>query len=124
MEPILNDGDRVYIRSGEIKAGDIVMFIQKRKVLLHRVLWLNDLIAFTKGDNVDEGDESLPVKEILGKVYKVAGTDKNIDFKNRRAKYLQNYLLFRSYTLFYMPQPLKFYMGKLLPRRLVVKLLI
>ena len=65
---------------GELKIGDIVLFIDKKRSLnvVHRVWNIKDHMVLTWGDNCDHTDGWIPLDLIWGKVILIERGNRNI----------------------------------------------
>ena len=124
MSPLINKGDVIHVKKGQIRIGDVVLFVQKKKAIVHRVVWKLGNRVWTKGDSVFILDDEIIEADILGKVFRIEGTRKDISFKTRGVPIVQTYLLLRSIVIWVIPgNILKIVLGKLLGgRRFLVRL--
>lgn len=75
MEPAIKPGDIVITREvtpGEVKQGDVVLFSDGKRSILHRVIEIRNengsQIFLTQGDNVDKMDEPWEAEQLKGKL--------------------------------------------------------
>ena len=83
MLPLIQEDDRVLVAHGyaEIRPGDVIVFWQAGKLLIHRVIHVygdrSSPAYLTKGDHAREFDSSVSAQEIIGKAV-------SIERRNRR----------------------------------------
>ncbi len=68
MVPIYVPGDKVFIRpilSEDIKSGKIVVFFDGEKLVIHRIVKVNEISVITKGDNSPKNDGEILKETIL-----------------------------------------------------------
>ncbi len=125
MSPLINKGDLIYVEKGGVEIGDVVLFIQKRRAIVHRVIFKIGKRVWTKGDSVFILDDELREADILGKVYLIEGNKKEIYLKNVLTGITQRYFLIRSIILYIIPGgTLKMFLSKILGgRRFLVRLI-
>ncbi len=72
MLPLLEDGDRVVLKTTrKVKRGDIVVFMRRDYLVIHRVVLKFGKLLITKGDNKKNFDYPVLVDKIMGKVVAV-----------------------------------------------------
>lgn len=73
MKPLIDDGDFLVVdaRNKRIKAGDIVVVLWNKRLIAHRVVYFDDKIIVTKGDNSIFLDKPVIKTQILGKVSRI-----------------------------------------------------
>lgn len=125
MSPLINKGDVIYVSKGEVGVGDIVLFVQSNKAIVHRIIWKRGSRVWTKGDSVFILDNEIREVDILGKVFRIEGDMKNISFFNRKVRIVQIYFLLRSIIIYIAPgRMLKVILRRLLGgRRVLVNLI-
>ena len=68
MQPYMKEGDRVTFKKyGDYSVGDVLVFIYKGELLIHRLLKIENGRYFCKGDNALRL-EDMPLSDIAGKV--------------------------------------------------------
>lgn len=73
MEPLLYDGDVIYIEKIKKNLIDInnILLIKKGQLFIHRVIYKNRRYLITKGDNNSLSDGKIKPNQILGRVFKI-----------------------------------------------------
>lgn len=124
MSPLINKGDVIHIKEGRMKIGDVVLFVQNKKAIVHRVIWKLGSRVWTKGDSVLILDDEIKESDILGIVFRIEARGKDISFNKLGVQIVQAYLLVRSIIICVTPGSiLKMLLGRLLGgRRVLVKL--
>jgi len=74
MWPLIHDGDLVRVEplDGPIALGDLVLFSQASRLVLHRVIAVSGLSVTTKGDAVAQADGIVALDAILGRLPRTA----------------------------------------------------
>lgn len=95
MEPNIHIGEMLLIEhnaQGDYQEGEVVAFVRDKLIFIHRLIRIDHHqgIAITKGDNLENTDEWISSKEIIGKISKVKG-------KETRDRRLLKKLIFRFY---------------------------
>lgn len=82
MEPTLSIDDLVIIKAKEkYERGDIVVFESENKLIVHRIVKINDDFVVTKGDANNVDDDKIEVNKIKGYVIgHISGIGKVIGF--------------------------------------------
>lgn len=71
MLPAFAEGDRIKIRKADnISMGDVIVFVYKMNLLVHRILYMRENVLYCKGDNSFRIEE-ITYKDIVGKVTEV-----------------------------------------------------
>ncbi len=70
MYPVITPDDLVIVQLGNkgISKGDIIIFKQNEKMIIHRVIQINETTIITQGDNCDRPDSPVSRENVLGKV--------------------------------------------------------
>jgi signal peptidase I len=91
MVPAMLPGDLVSIRRAsldEISVGEVVLFLQNERLIIHRVVGGNDVSAagnpeepclITRGDRLRHDDPPVSSKELLGRVVSIERDNRNIE---------------------------------------------
>ena len=86
MMPLIRDGDKVSIElikpNQRIHLGEVVVFLFHKRLLCHRIMWIDKQTFITKGDNSWRGETSKPLKKIIGKVKSITGPGKIVRLKD------------------------------------------
>jgi len=86
MWPVLKTDDLVFIKgvhsSDDIKIGDIVVYSNKETgtFVIHRVVAKGEKTVTTKGDANFTQDAPVPYENVIGKTYKIFGTNARIPY--------------------------------------------
>lgn len=93
MEPIINDGEKVFVTKIEdYQIGQIILFKDKKgKLLAHRIIEVDhrNLLLVTAGDNNHIADEPIKMSEVIG-VIRINRVDEKI--KNYEQKKITTYI--------------------------------
>jgi len=83
MEPLIKHGDVITISklSCDPQLGDIVLVYTDNLLKVHRIVYIDNSIVLTKGDNVDCFDRNTDIKNIIG-LYHCNELDRIIKTKN------------------------------------------
>ena len=68
MEPVLADGDTVFLEKKTPAISDIVMFEQEKELFIHRVVFKHKGNLYTIGDNSSVPDKPVPFESVIGVV--------------------------------------------------------
>jgi signal peptidase I len=91
MVPAMLPGDLVSIRRAnlnEISAGEVVLFLQNRRLFVHRVVGRNEVSSagnpeeyclITRGDRLSHYDPPVSTRELLGRVVSIERDNRNIE---------------------------------------------
>lgn len=77
MLPLIQPGDQVLVRHGygNVRRGDIIVFLQQEKMVAHRLLRIykdGSVTTFiTKGDNTSYLDSPVDTSEVVGRVLRI-----------------------------------------------------
>ncbi len=107
MAPFINPGDKIYIHKypekDKMSLGDIIVFIQDRKLVNHRIISKKNGRFITKGDNNISPDKPIAPDKIFGKVLLIKGQYGSIDLETPLAGLLKYFYLFFSIATFIVP---------------------
>lgn len=68
MEPTFSEGALLIVKEKqEYELGDIVVYEEKGKLIVHRIIAMDEELVTTKGDANNKADEPIPVTDIRGK---------------------------------------------------------
>jgi len=68
MSPAIRIGDKVALVPGrQCRAGDIILYRRGNRLMLHRVVGKWRGVVITKGDALDQVDEPVTLRDILGR---------------------------------------------------------
>jgi signal peptidase I len=82
MVPVLREGDRILVshQCAQIRAGDIIVFWQNGRLLIHRAVRLSgtlpDRVFLTKGDNTQHFDSPVNARDVIGRVIAIERGDR------------------------------------------------
>ena len=85
MEPILIDGDIVYIRHkgfAKLETNDVIVLKKNRKIFTHRIIYKSEKYLVTRGDNNSNSDGFIRPKNILGEVYKIKRSGRTFNIED------------------------------------------
>ncbi len=85
MLSTISPGDGVYIYPkfiNKLKVNDIVLYKNKNKLIIHRIVYKSKSKLVTKGDNNIKSDYYIDKKQIIGKVYRLKRDNESIDLEN------------------------------------------
>ena len=107
MMPFIRSGDTLIISklNGKLKKGDIALFEQDGKYLLHRVVKVYINGYKCRGDNRYKADAFVPREKVFGKLDAIYKKDKIVECNSKKFKLLSklyNFVLFRYFNVFCM----------------------
>jgi signal peptidase I len=104
MQPLINQGDKLYIQKTKISdliRGDIIVFYKNKILVSHRVIRKKKNTVITKGDNNFFTDRPIDSRYILGKLIMIDGIYGRKYLNSRLARWIQYYFLFYSFMMYY-----------------------
>ncbi|WP_069471328.1 signal peptidase I [Candidatus Marithrix sp. Canyon 246] len=81
MTPVIKNGDWLTLKhnSNDIRVGSIIAYRRERKIIVHRVIKIQNDSLITKGDFNCYLDEVVDIKSVIGKV--IAVKNRRLDTK-------------------------------------------
>lgn len=82
MEPVLSIDDLIIVKSdNNFRVGDVIVYQNNNRLVVHRIVSINDEEIITKGDANDAEDKPILVENVKGKlVYHLEGFGKYVNF--------------------------------------------
>ncbi|MFH0870518.1 MAG: S24/S26 family peptidase [archaeon] len=68
MLPAIKEGQLLEVRKKPLREGDVVVLLDRRRVLCHRLIMMSGAKYYTKGDNSAHPDHPLLKQRIIGTV--------------------------------------------------------
>ncbi len=105
MFPLMPTGASILVVALDGKnfcVGDIVLFIEKKKFIAHRVLKLNAVECLQGGDSSFSNHYLIPVTSVIGIIKKVKVNGKEFDLSCRKAVLLTWFITYTSLLVIFM----------------------
>ena len=82
MEPVLSIDDLIVVKNdNNFRVGDVIVYQNNNRLVVHRIITINDEEIITKGDANDAEDKPILKENIKGKlVYHLEGFGKYVNF--------------------------------------------
>lgn len=82
MEPVLSIDDLIIVKSdNEFRVGDVIVYQNNNRLVVHRIVSIDDEEIITKGDANDAEDKPILLENVKGKlVYHLEGFGKYVNF--------------------------------------------
>lgn len=99
MYPFLKNGTKIILNPvfDNLNLGDVIVFEIKNRVLMHRIIRIEDEIITTKGDFNFKPDENIKKNQVLGKLDTIFKNDVAVNFYDYK-KPVKFWLQFNLYA--------------------------
>lgn len=98
MYPLIKSGDKVYYQkhTGGACLGDIIIFYEDNRLVIHRIIRIKNKMIQTKGDNSLFIDKRISRSRVLGRAIKIESSDGEINLDSAASRLLKYYFLLHS----------------------------